>query len=122
MLAQRRDTSAPKSNGKGRSAAAEAGSEGSTIGSPSAQAAKSTRKLSFKEKHALETLPAEISRLESEIKALSAKLADASLFTRDRAAFDETSRKLAVAQKKLDTAETQWLELEDLRAALDARS
>ena len=38
------------------------------------------QKLSFKEKHALSTLPAEIAKLEAEIEALAAKLADTGLY------------------------------------------
>jgi len=77
------------------------------------------RKLSFKEKHALSTLPGEIAKLETEIKTLSEKLADAGLYARDRAAFDQASARLADAQVRLDDAEMQWLELEEKRAAIE---
>jgi ATP-binding cassette subfamily F protein uup len=77
------------------------------------------RKLSFKEKHALSTLPGEIAKLETEIKTLSEKLADAGLYARDRAAFDLASARLADAQVRLDDAEMQWLELEEKRAAIE---
>lgn len=83
---------------------------------------KSVRKLSFKDKHLLETLPGEIARLEKEIAASTAKLADANLFARDRAAFDAATSKLARDQASLDAAETLWLELEDLRASLLPRN
>jgi ATP-binding cassette subfamily F protein uup len=89
---------------------------------PSAAAeAKPARKLSFKDKHALETLPAEMARLEAEIKKIAAKLSDGALFTRDRAQFDTATQNLAVAQRSLEAAETLWLELEERKAALDAR-
>lgn len=81
---------------------------------------RQTRKLTFKDKHALEMLPAEMARLEAEISALSRTLSDGSLFVKDRAGFDAASAKLAKAQAALDNAETQWLELEDLRASLEA--
>jgi ATP-binding cassette subfamily F protein uup len=77
------------------------------------------RKLSFKEKHALSTLPGEIAKLETEIKTLSEKLADAGLYARDRAAFDQASARFAEAQVRLDDAEMQWLELEEKRAAIE---
>jgi len=77
------------------------------------------RKLSFKEKHALSTLPGEIAKLETEIKTLSEKLADAGLYARDRATFDQASARLADAQVRLDDAEMQWLELEEKRAAIE---
>lgn len=82
--------------------------------------ASSKTKLSFKDKHALSTLPGEMMKLEKEIKALSAKLADVGLYTRDRAAFDDATLRLADAQRQLDEAETQWLELEEKRAAIES--
>ncbi len=79
----------------------------------------SKAKLSFKDKHALSTLPNEIAKLEMEIKTLSAKLADAALYTRDRLAFDKATARLADAQRELEDAETKWLELEEKRAAVE---
>ncbi len=73
------------------------------------------RRLSFHEKHALETLPDAIATLQGKARALAARLADPSLYARDRAAFDETSAALAAAQAELATAEEKWLELEILR-------
>ena len=77
------------------------------------------QKLSFKQKHALETLPKEIARLESEIAALNQALADPGLYARDPGRFAETSRKLEAAQAAVEAAETSWLELEELREAIE---
>jgi ATP-binding cassette subfamily F protein uup len=77
------------------------------------------RKLSFNEKHALETLPAKIAGLEAEIARLQAVIGDATLFARDRAAFDQTSRALAGAQAELAAAEERWLELELRRGEVE---
>jgi ATP-binding cassette subfamily F protein uup len=85
-----------------------------TAESPQAQ-----RKLSFKEKHALETLPRLMKDLEAEIGTLEAKLADASLFTRDPKAFEKTAARLTAARNELAGAEEQWLELEIKREALE---
>ena len=49
------------------------------IADTSSAAPPAKQKLSFKEKHALTTLPAEIAKLEKEIQDLSARLADGSL-------------------------------------------
>jgi len=76
---------------------------------------KAKRRLSFKEKHALDTLPARIASLEKEIAALQAKLSDSALYARDRRAFDQASAALVKAQDELAEAEHQWLELEILR-------
>ncbi|HVY50531.1 MAG TPA: ABC-F family ATP-binding cassette domain-containing protein [Devosia sp.] len=76
-------------------------------------------KLSFKHKHALETLPGEIARLGSEIERLGAILADPGLYSRDPDAFADASRQLAEAQSAKSKAEDQWLELELLREQLE---
>jgi ATP-binding cassette subfamily F protein uup len=76
-------------------------------------------KLSYKEKHALSVLPDQITKLENEIKMLSEKLADAGLYARDRAAFEKANTRLANAQHQLEELETQWLELEEKRAAIE---
>ncbi|MEQ1653554.1 MAG: ATP-binding cassette domain-containing protein [Hyphomicrobium sp.] len=82
-------------------------------------AASPQRKLTFKEKHALETLPQTIAKLDGDIKKLSKRLEDPSLFTKDRTAFDKATADLAKAQTQLDAAEMQWLELEERRVAIE---
>jgi ATP-binding cassette subfamily F protein uup len=73
------------------------------------------RKLSFHEKHALETLPAEIDALQARMLALHARLDDPAFYTRDPKAFAVATQELAAAQAQLAAAEEQWLELELLR-------
>jgi ABC transport system ATP-binding/permease protein len=77
------------------------------------------RKLSFKDKHALETLPAQITTLEERVGTLRTQLADDGLFTRDAKLFADLAAKLAAAQAQLNAAEEQWLELEMLRTELE---
>jgi ATP-binding cassette subfamily F protein uup len=86
---------------------------------PAPEPAKIKRKLSFKEKHALETLPARIDALSAEVVRLQGKLADGTLYTKDPKAFTETTAALARAQNDLSAAEEQWLELEMLRQDLE---
>ena len=86
---------------------------------PAAQPPASKGKLSFKQKHALETLPKEMERLEAEIRRLSAVLADPALYAKDPKGFATASAALDTAQSKLAEAEDQWLELEDLRQSLE---
>jgi ATP-binding cassette subfamily F protein uup len=76
------------------------------------------RKLSFNEKHALETLPKEIDALQTRINALHAKLDDPALYTRDPMAFAAATDELAAAEAQVAAAEEQWLELELLREGL----
>ena len=76
------------------------------------------RRMSFKDKHALETLPKAIAKLQTEIDALQAKLADPQFYGRDRAAFEKATAALGELQLKIAAAEEQWLELEILREEL----
>jgi len=78
-------------------------------------------RLTFKDKHALETLPARIAALEAEIAKLSKTIADPNLYASDRGAFDTASAALAAAQADLATAEDEWLRLEELREQVEAR-
>ncbi len=80
----------------------------------------SKAKMSFKDKHALETLPADMAKLQADIARHQAVLADGGLFTRDAKRFDETTRQLAAATAKLAQAEERWLALEMLRESLNA--
>ncbi|MCC6917804.1 MAG: ABC-F family ATP-binding cassette domain-containing protein [Alphaproteobacteria bacterium] len=79
-----------------------------------------SRKMSFKDKHALETLPGEIARLDGEIAALEARLADGSLYVRDPKAYEAASTRLTAARAEHEAAEHRWLELELLRDELEA--
>ena len=85
-----------------------------------APGAPAKRKLTFKDKHALETLPAQITALENIVGALRAQLADDGLYARDPKAFAAVAEKLAAAQAELNAAEERWLELEMLRQELES--
>jgi ATP-binding cassette subfamily F protein uup len=87
--------------------------------SPAAAPAQGQRKLSFKEKHALETLPGLMQKLESEAAALEQRLADPGYFGRDAKGFDADIKRLAAIRDELARAEEQWLELEMKREELE---
>jgi ATP-binding cassette subfamily F protein uup len=76
-------------------------------------------RLSFKDKHALGTLPAEIARLTAEVARLDGLLADPALYGRDPPGFASASAALARASAELRAAEDRWLELELLREELE---
>jgi ABC transport system ATP-binding/permease protein len=76
------------------------------------------RKMKFKEKHALETLPKTMAALNAKANELQAKLADPQFYNRDRAGFEKVTTDLGETQRKLAAAEEQWLELEILREEL----
>jgi len=77
------------------------------------ESAPAQEKLSFKEKHRLEALPAEMERLEQEIAKLQELMADPELFTREPVKFKKATEALVERQEKLAAAEEEWLELEE---------
>ena len=77
------------------------------------------RRLSFNEKHALETLPETIEKLHAEILRQQRRLDDPDLYAKDREAFDEASNAMARAQQELAAAEDRWLELEVMREEIE---
>jgi ATP-binding cassette subfamily F protein uup len=83
-----------------------------------AQPQPAKRRLLFKDKHALETLPQTIATLQAEMKGLQAKLDDPQFYARDRAGFEKVTASLSALQLKIAAAEEQWLELEILREEL----
>jgi ABC transport system ATP-binding/permease protein len=79
------------------------------------------RRLSFHEKHALETLPAQIAALQADVRRLQNRLGDPELYARDRQAFTQASEALSATQAQLAAAEDRWLALEMLREEIEGR-
>jgi ABC transport system ATP-binding/permease protein len=77
------------------------------------------RKLTFNDKHALDTLPKTIAKLQAEIAKQQRFLDDPDLYRRDRQRFDLASDAIAKAHKELAAAEDKWLELEVLREEIE---
>jgi ATP-binding cassette subfamily F protein uup len=77
------------------------------------------RRLNFNEKHALETLPRKIAKLQAEIAKQQRHLDDPDLFRKDRKKFDQASDALTKTQRELHEAEEKWLELEVLREEIE---
>ncbi|MCF3936510.1 ATP-binding cassette domain-containing protein [Acuticoccus sp. M5D2P5] len=75
-------------------------------------------KLSFREKHDLETLPAKIEALEKEIAEMSERLADPNLYAKDPKRFDALTTAITEKQTEREAAEERWLELEMKREEL----
>ena len=76
-------------------------------------------KLSYKQKYALETLPAELEKLAGEIGTLEAKLADPALFAKDAGQFNRIAGELEEKRTKHAAMEEEWLELEMLREEIE---
>ncbi|MGO4333780.1 ABC-F family ATP-binding cassette domain-containing protein [Labrys sp. KB_33_2] len=77
------------------------------------------RKLSFKEKHALETLPRKIEQLATKAANLQERLADPDLFAKDSKKFAEIGQQLAKVEAEKTQAEEEWLTLEMLREEIE---
>ena len=86
---------------------------------PAAPRAASKR-MTFKDKHALETLPSRIANLEAEIAKFNRQLSDPNLYAKDPVKFAAISQTLTEAQAALTSAEEQWLELEMRREEMEA--
>jgi len=76
------------------------------------------RRMSFKDKHALDTLPKTIAALQAEADALRAQLDDPEFYARNRIAFERVTAALAKLQREIAVAEEHWLELEIMREEL----
>ncbi len=111
MLAQRRG----QDLGRGRTRDRGGKSQGDGGTAP----AQPKRKLSFKEKHALETLPKTMAALEIELKTLQTRLAAPDLFRKDPKTFETATARLDAAQGELAKTEEQWLELELRRSQIE---
>jgi ATP-binding cassette subfamily F protein uup len=116
MLAQRGGTKLDERKARPRAAEAEtARPEKPANDLPRAAA----RKLSYKQKFALEALPKRMEEASSRIRALEAKLHDPALFARDPAGFGKTAAALEKERADLVAMEEEWLELETLREEIE---
>jgi len=117
MAAQRTavpDAETAKSGGKASKASKPASKAGG------AEQKDQKRRLSFKDKHALETLPKRMAELQAEIDSAQKTLSDPKLYSSDPAKFEKVSAALSKAEEDLAAAEEQWLELEILREEIES--
>lgn len=78
------------------------------------------KKLSFKQSHALKTLPEEMAKLAAERDSLNRQLSAPDLYTKNPEKFAALSEQLDAVSAAHDDKESQWLELEILREELEA--
>ncbi len=116
MLAQRRPDAENKAPAQARLASAEKPPQ-----APRSQA-PAKKRLSFNDQYALKTLPARITELETDISTLQTKLGDATLYARDRDAFNAATTALTAAQAELAALEEKWLALEILREEVEGNN
>ncbi|MBP7065437.1 ATP-binding cassette domain-containing protein [Ferrovibrio sp.] len=105
--------------GQGVTAKAAAAKAEKEKAAPAGVASERKRKLSFKEKHALESLPKRMEQLQAEIGVAQGRLADPQLFSRDAQGFAKAAAALEAAQAELAAAEEEWLRLEMLREEIE---
>ncbi len=88
-------------------------------GQRSVAQAQGKKKMSFKDKHALETLPAKIEEMNARKAVLLKEMDDPNLYTRDAARFAKITQTLGTIDEEIARAEEQWLELEMLRETIE---
>mgnify|MGYP001270278553 CR=1 FL=1 len=86
------------------------------------QTSSKSLKMTFKDKHALETLPARIQELQEETIMLQQKMTDPEFYARDPQGFEKTASALTAAEEGLARSEERWLDLEMQREEIEARS
>jgi ATP-binding cassette subfamily F protein uup len=86
---------------------------------PTAAEPTKKRRLSFKEKHALETLPGRIESLQRRLGELHRLIDDPGFYGRDPRRFAEVSAEVETTAADLAAAEDEWLALELLREELE---
>ncbi|MGK9039715.1 ABC-F family ATP-binding cassette domain-containing protein [Rhizobium sp. SA279] len=114
MMAQRKGAAEEK-----RKAEKQEKAKAAPSASASQDPSKAKGKLSFKQKFALENLPKEMEKAQSEIAKREQRMADPELFTKDPAAFNTLAQEMSKLRDKLEAMEEEWLELEMLREELE---
>jgi ATP-binding cassette subfamily F protein uup len=92
---------------------------GETAPKAEARPQAASKKLSYKQKFALETLPKKIAEATAETEKLEALMADADFFRRDPKGFEKTSARLAEIASEIAAMEEEWLDLEMLREEIE---
>jgi len=114
MLAQRGGSKLEDRKARAKAEAGEA--------APKAEQAASkgpAKKLSFKQKFALDSLPKKIEAVTASISRLENNIADPSFYERDPASFQKTIAALDKERVTLAALEEEWLELEMLREEME---
>ena len=86
---------------------------------PAAAKPASAKKLSYKQKFALENLPKQMAELEAKIARLEQKMADPNFYNRDPNGFAKVAAEIDAHRAKLAAMEEEWLELEMLREEIE---
>ena len=94
--------------------AAEPKSSGVSTKAPAASEPDKRRRLSYKERRELESLPARIETLELEIRKLHDAMADPAFYKREGSAIAQTKGRLEELERELEQVYRRWEELEEV--------
>ena len=86
---------------------------------PQAASRDSSRKLSYKQKFALESLPGKIEEAQAKLARIEAEMADPNLFAKDPAGFASRAKAHDALKADIEAMETEWMELEILREEIE---
>jgi ABC transport system ATP-binding/permease protein len=118
IASQRGDTDAAPNKSK-LSQTRESGAKTADTNGAATASQQPRRKLTFKEKHALETLPKTIEALNVRAAKLEQEIADPELYQRNRMRFQTATAELGDIRKRIGSAEDDWLALEILKGQLE---
>jgi ATP-binding cassette subfamily F protein uup len=102
-----------------RKAASKVAPAGSAKPAQAPQSKAAAKKLSYKQKFALETLPGKMAAISASISALENQLADPAFYEKNSVSFAKTIAALDKERQSLAAMEEEWLELEMLREELE---
>src|SRR5690606_1764840 len=102
-----------------RKSASKAASPGSTKPAETLQPKIAAKKLSYKQKFALEALPGKMAAVSDSISALENQLAEPTFYEKNPGSFAGTIAALDKERQTLIAMEEEWLELEMLREELE---
>ncbi|NQV84250.1 MAG: ABC transporter ATP-binding protein, partial [Rhodospirillales bacterium] len=120
IKAQRRQNAVDKGEAKDKAAKKPASNAASSwTSSPPPSPTKRKGKLTFKDTHALKTLPGKMATLQGEIDARRKTLTDPNLYASDAEAFNTAAAELEVAESQLAALEEEWLALEMAREEVE---
>ena len=88
---------------------------------PQAASRDASRKLSYKQKFALETLPKRIEECQAKLAKVEAEMADPKLFSKDPEGFAARARDHDRLKSEIEAMEGEWLELEMLREDIEGK-
>tara|TARA_R110002020_G_scaffold65998_1_gene173764 strand:+ start:165 stop:1997 length:1833 start_codon:yes stop_codon:yes gene_type:complete len=116
MLAQRGAEAREK-----KRAAQEAGRSAAPAAKPQGANRDNARKLSYKQKFALESLPVKIEEAQARLAKIEAEMADPALFAKNPDGFAARAKTHDALKAEIEAMEAEWLELEMLREEIEGK-